>query len=250
MSRISRKDLNGKLFHVMVQGINKEPIFYSNNCKDTYKSIIKSKLQDSHVTVLSYCIMDNHTHFLFYTDSIDFLSKFMQKINTTYSNYYNNVHKRVGYVFRDRYKSQIILDQKHLYSCINYIHNNPVKAGIVSSMEKYNYSSYNEFLGKKSLIDIHSIKIIFNNNTNYLNLFNQIKNISTQDSFIDVKDKNINDFIKETEKEYNTNILELKNNKELLRNFIKKSRIKTDVTLRELADILNISKSTIERFCK
>ena len=56
-----------------------------------------------------------------------------------YGRYYNKKYNRVGYVFRDRYKSEGIHREEHLYSCIRYIYNNPVKAGLCSHAKEYSY---------------------------------------------------------------------------------------------------------------
>ena len=65
----------------------------------------------------------------------------MYRVNMLYAKYYNKEHKRVGYVFRDRYKTQPIYSEKHLISCVRYIHNNPVKANICKKPNEYKYSS-------------------------------------------------------------------------------------------------------------
>ena len=62
--------------------------------------------------------MNNHAHFLIYSEKSEDLSKFMQKIKTSYSFFYNSFNKRVGYVFRDRYLSQEMLSQKQLFNCL------------------------------------------------------------------------------------------------------------------------------------
>ena len=59
--------------------------------------------------------------------------------------YYNKKYNRVGYVFRNRYKKQVLYSEKQLYTCINYIHNNPVKAKICRFPHEYKYSSYNRY---------------------------------------------------------------------------------------------------------
>ncbi len=39
------------------------------------------------------------------------------------------------------------LDEDYSLLCFNYIHNNPVKAGLVQTPEEWPYSSYQEYLG-------------------------------------------------------------------------------------------------------
>lgn len=252
MPRIARKDSNSNFYHIIVQGINKKYIFNKSEFINKYKQIILSKKEKSNVTILAYCIMNNHAHFLIFSEKIEYLSKFMQRVNTSYSQYYNKVHKRVGYVFRDRYYSQDILNSKHLYSCMKYIHNNPVRAHICHSMNQYKYSSYNEFLEEKIIINDDSIKLLFGSAKDYKKEFYLIHNCENRDEFIfeDIKNKEIKEFIKEIEQKYNKNIKEIKEDKNILKQLVVDARNETDVTLTELANILDLSKSTIHNYCK
>ena len=124
----------------MVQGINQEYIFDTQKNREKYLKLIYSN--NINVQIIAYCIMDNHAHMLVETDEIQDIEAWMKKSNTSYAIYYNRSNDRVGYVFRDRYKAQPIKNQKHLYSCIEYIHNNPVKAGMCKNKREYQFSSY------------------------------------------------------------------------------------------------------------
>lgn len=190
MPRIARSNMTGKFFHIMVQGINKEHIFEKDYYKKEYKKIIKKNLEKSKIKVISYCIMNNHTHILIYSDNISSIIKFMHTINTSYGIYYNKVNDRVGYVFRDRYKTQEILNGDHLKNCIVYIHKNPVKAKIVENEEKYQYSSYNEYIENNEIIDIEFIRKIFglensNDFKKYILLLHRKYN--TEEKFLDIE---------------------------------------------------------------
>lgn len=143
MSRIPKKYINTSFFHIMVQGINKEYIFNHEKDIEKYLKIAKQAKQEIELQIVSYCVMSNHIHLLIYVENIEELTKFMHKTNLIFAKYYNKKYNRVGYVFRDRYKTQPIFSEKHLYCCIDYIHNNPVKAHICTSPSKYKYSSYN-----------------------------------------------------------------------------------------------------------
>lgn len=127
MSRIARKNLNASFFHVMSQGINREDIFHNKSYCARYLNLMKESEKIYNVEIIAYCIMSNHVHMLMYADKITELSRFMHKINTKYASYFNWRESRVGYVFRDRFKSEPILDEKYLWQCIKYIHENPLK---------------------------------------------------------------------------------------------------------------------------
>ena len=142
MPRIARKYMTVSFFHLMTQGINKEYIFENNKDKAVYEKLIFLYKNEFDIHILSYSIMDNHTHILIEVKTVESMSKFMHKVNTLYATYYNKEYARTGYVFKNRYKSQIINSLKHLYRCIDYIHDNPVKAGICQNRDQYQYSSF------------------------------------------------------------------------------------------------------------
>ena len=252
MPRVSRKFLKSSYYHVIVQGINKEYIFNDKNEIYMYKYLILKKLKESKVKILAYCIMNNHTHFLMYSKEIEDLSKYMQKLNTAYSRFYNSYNNRVGYVFRDRFYSQEIISKKQLYNCLRYIHNNPVKAKICKRPENYEYSSYNEFMKSnlREIIDIQGINLLFETNKKFKEQFLNIHNSLQEDEFYDIKDKSIKDYIKESEIEYGISLKYIKEDKKKLKQFIKNARKETDVTIQKLAEILGISKTTVGRYSK
>lgn len=152
MSRLPRMYLNTTYFHVIVQGINKEKIFSKEFYKNIYLEKLLSKQINYKISIIAYCIMDNHAHVLIHTDKPHNLSNYMRSINISYSRFYNKAENRVGYVFRDRFLSEPISDQSYLITCIRYIHNNPVKAKIVSSPNEYIYSSFNDYLNLTGIV--------------------------------------------------------------------------------------------------
>ena len=134
--------LMSNYFHVLTQGINKSYIFRKSTDINYYINLMYSISKKLDIKIIAYCIMNNHAHILIETDKVNDLSKYMQRLNTIYAKYYNKKYSRVGYVFRDRYKSEGIYSEEHLYNCIKYIYDNPVKAGICKRPEEYLYSNY------------------------------------------------------------------------------------------------------------
>jgi len=67
-------------------------------------------------------------------------------VDTTSSLYwYNWKYKRSGHLFQDRYKSEIVENDRYFLTVLRYIHQNPVKAGIEKDIKKYPWSSYKEY---------------------------------------------------------------------------------------------------------
>lgn len=161
MSRIARNKYNASFFHVIVQGINKEYIFEEERYIKQYLKLLKKYEKQFDLCIIAYCIMNNHAHILLSINKIEDMSKFMQKVNTMYANYYNYINEnRVGYVYRSRFISEPILNKRYLIKCINYIHQNPVKALMVENAEDYLYSSYNEYFNNKNICNSERIDIL------------------------------------------------------------------------------------------
>ena len=133
-----------------------------------------------------------------------------------------------------------------------HIHNNPVKAGMITEMSDYKYSSYNEFLNEKSIITDESIKILFGDIMDYKILFKLIHNSCVDEDFIDEDNRteDVSTIIKKFEKKYNRKIEDVCQDKDLLKRVVNEAREQTNVTILELAKILNVSKSKIGRYAK
>lgn len=243
MPRIPKKYINTSFFHIMVQGINKEYIF---NCKkdiEKYLKIIKNAKEEVELQIVSYCIMSNHAHLLIYTNDVNNLIKFMHKINLIYAKYYNKKYNRVGYVFRDRYKTQPIFFERHLYCCIDYIHNNPVKAHICDSPSKYQYSSYNEnYFEVKSSINNNIRKYIeskkFDKENNEVFIFMEYEENKEQ-----ICIKLINEFALKN----NIEVSKLKNNKHLVINLVKELRKEYKISYRIIEKQIGVGRETLRK---
>ena len=85
---------------------------------------------------------------------------------------------------------------------MNYIHNNPVKAGIVKNVGEYKYSSYSEFFDKKTIITNRGIELLFGLQKDYKKQLIKISRMFCDAQFIDIKEKKkeINEFVTEVEK--------------------------------------------------
>ena len=253
MPRKARKYIESNYIHVIVQGINRETIFYNSIHIKKYLKEIKSKIEEyENVKILAYCMMNNHAHFLIYTKNINDLSKFMQRVNNAYSNFYNKHNDRVGFVFRDRFFTQEICSQRQLFTCLKYIHNNPVKAKITNTPGQYRYSSFNEFLYGQKIIDKEAVKILFGNCNDYKDFFISIHNMEDDEELEikDIKEECFEEFIENFQIQYKVKISNLKNNREMLEKFVKESRKGTAVKIEKIAEVTGISKSVIGRIAK
>lgn len=249
MPRVARKDLNSPFLHVMVQGVNKEYIFKKDSYIKEYLKIINELKQNYNFTFIAYCIMNNHAHFLIYVEDINEFGKFMQKVNLKYSNMYNKKENRCGVLFRNRYKTEPITDIKYLKNCIKYIHENPVKAGIVQKNEDYKYSSYKDYMNNSGLSQSKIMREIFGTKCNYTLLFTK-----TRDKrFIDIEEENkenlkkyilgeIREFLIENE----MNFADVFSNRDVLKKLIMYLKTKCQFDYKEIQNFFEMSRRTMD----
>ena len=132
MPRKERLKSKTGYYHVMIRGIDKQIIFEDEFDKNKFLLCIKNAVNNYEVKVICYCLMINHVHLIIY-DSNNSISRFMQSLNCKYAAYFNNKYLRIGPLFHDRYKSEVINDDRQLLAAYRYVLNNPYKAGICSA---------------------------------------------------------------------------------------------------------------------
>jgi len=251
MARISRQNLKSLYIHSMVQGINKEYIFSTEEMKKIYKQLLKENMQKSNLKLLSYCIMSNHSHMLMYVENFQEMSKLMQKVNTSFARIYNQKNNRVGFVFRNRFSVQQILNYQHLYNCLAYIHNNPVKAGIVKKAEDYKYSSYSEWVNQREIIDEKCNELIFGENQNYIEIFNKIH---LNNEILDIEDIvetiNYEEILTKYEKNKDKSIENIINDEKILQDIVFELKTRANLSLRQISSILKINRPKITKLLK
>jgi hypothetical protein len=79
----------------------------------------------------------------------------MRGVNGGYARYYNKRHNRRGYLFQDRFKSVLCQDQQYAVDLIKYINLNPLRAGMVKSLEElanYTWCGHGAILGKQNAL--------------------------------------------------------------------------------------------------
>lgn len=245
MARIARKNLETNFIHVMVQGIGKEYIFPDDESKGYYLTSIQKAQTKIKGKIIAFCVMDNHAHLLIIMEKMEELGKFMQLINSEYAKYYNRIKNRVGYVFRDRFKSEGITDIKYLINCAVYIQKNPIKAGIVEKAEDYKYSSYTNYLCGKGLVNFEEAAKYFEASPKGMQIL--MEEIS-ENNWMEHNDKDYedkNNVLHELTKRYNIHTKKLDEN--LIIKMAKEIHERCGTSYREISNLLDIGRETLRK---
>jgi len=153
MSRISRSYSQSGVYHILFRGVNQQSIFEEKADYDKLKDTIMKVKEEMGIEIYAYCFMSNHVHIVLKEKKDRDISLIMKRILTKYARWYNIKYGRSGALIANRYKSVPVEIDEYFLHLIRYIHQNPVKAGIVEKLSEYRYSSYNEYMEENDLTD-------------------------------------------------------------------------------------------------
>jgi putative transposase len=145
MSRPLRIKYPDAWYHVMNRGRRGDNIFHAKEDYMAFIGLLEELNEVFHVRVAAYCLMTNHYHILVQTPDAN-LPRAMRHLNGVYTQRYNKKHGYDGQLFRGRYKSILVETDSYALELVRYIHRNPLKAGVVETIQKYEWSSHRAYL--------------------------------------------------------------------------------------------------------
>src|SRR4030042_3097103 len=118
MARKPRIQFEGAFYHIIIRGNQRQDIFLDETDRSQYLERLHRYRNN------------------------DPISRIMQMINFTYTQFFNRKYGKVGHLFQGRDKSYLCDKDSYLLNLVRYIHNNPVRAGLVKDAGAYEWSSY------------------------------------------------------------------------------------------------------------
>ncbi len=140
MPRIARVVIPDFPHHITQRGNRNQRTFFSDDDKRFYLYLLKEQLKKVPIKIWSYCLMDNHVHFVAVPQKSEDLALFFGEVHQKYSFMINKREGWRGYLWQGRFSS-FVMDEPYLYSAMRYVEQNPVKAGIVEKAADYDWSS-------------------------------------------------------------------------------------------------------------
>jgi REP element-mobilizing transposase RayT len=93
------------------------------------------------VSVIAYCLMPNHYHFLVRQNGDTAAGLLPKRVFNSYTKAYNKRYEQSGTLFEHRYQVRAILNFTHLLHLCRYIHANPARDGLVADPADWPYSN-------------------------------------------------------------------------------------------------------------
>ena len=143
MARKLRLEFPGAGYHVINRGNYRRWILEDDKTKAAFERCLFEACERSDWLLHAFTLMDNHYHLALETPAGNLVAG-MQWLQATFANRFNRFRNEHGHLFQGRYKSPIVEGGGPLGHLCDYIHLNPVRAGIVSvdHLAEYRYSSF------------------------------------------------------------------------------------------------------------
>jgi len=176
-------------YHIYNRGVEKRNIFVDKEDYSFFLDVLanylldsvdqpfsktywRSKLAPNEVSLLAYCLMPNHFHFLLKQNTINGITKLFRRLATSYVLYFNKKYQRVGSLFQGVFKAVFVDRDEYLLHLSRYIHRQPFTekkrslllrgetSNISRVLEEYPFFSYPDYLGKRKTPWVDTTEIL------------------------------------------------------------------------------------------
>lgn len=138
-NRIMGDDIH---YHIIQRCNNKERLLKEGKDFEMLLEMLGEAKKKFCFRLYNYEFLNAHIHLMLSTHQNGFIDKIMHDLCLKYAKDYNQRYKRTGHFWAHRYRSRIILDERHGLACLRYQHRNAVSAGIVFKPEDWPWSGY------------------------------------------------------------------------------------------------------------
>ncbi len=146
MPRAPRIHVSGGFYHVTMRGNHQQRLFFTPDDRRLLDEIVSDTLHRNSARLHAYCYMSNHMHLLIQVDEIP-LGRVMLCIASRYARSVQSRLGTTGHLFERRYHAILVDVDDYLLTVLRYIHQNPVEAGIASSVSDYRWTSHHAYIG-------------------------------------------------------------------------------------------------------
>jgi REP element-mobilizing transposase RayT len=161
MARPIRIEYEGAVYHVTLRGNHRCDIFQSDGDRDHFLNTLAESLHRFDVCLYLFCLMTNHVHLVLATPRGN-LSRFMHRLQTAYTVYFNRRNRQSGHLMQGRFGASLVDEDEYILRLSRYVHLNPVFTKAQRSrplgerikfLRAYPWSSYRSYIGRSKPLD-------------------------------------------------------------------------------------------------
>jgi putative transposase len=146
MPRLARIHVTGGLFHVISRFHDRRFYLDIDGARQKYLLFLGNAAAGHDSRIIAYCLMSSHVHLVLQLGN-DPLSRLTKQTHAPFANWLNRQRSGLGTIFADRPKSVLVHNETYGMSLLSYVHNNPVRAGMVDRASESSWSSHRAYLG-------------------------------------------------------------------------------------------------------
>ena len=146
MPRQRRVHVPGGLYHAVLRGNHRQPIFSGTDDYLSFECVVAGALERYGASLFAYCWMTNHVHLAIRIAEAP-LGSVMGIVASRYARAKQRAVPTTGHLFERRYRARLVDADRYLLALVRYIHLNPVRAQMVADARDYRWSSHRAYLG-------------------------------------------------------------------------------------------------------
>jgi REP element-mobilizing transposase RayT len=152
--------VRGGYYHIYNRGAGRQPIFCEARNYLYVLRLLKKVTRECCVTVVAYCLLPNHYHWLLRQDGETPVGKVPARVFGSYTQAFNRAYERSGTLFEGPYKALAVDTDSYFVNLCSYIHLNAVHHGLVDAPDAWPYSNYLEWIDKRpgKLVDRNLVR--------------------------------------------------------------------------------------------
>ncbi|MHC4563279.1 MAG: REP-associated tyrosine transposase [Planctomycetota bacterium] len=156
MARVKHGQDDWLSYHLTTRTLDGELLLASPTEKHKIVAALAHYRAKGHYRLFGFVVMSNHLHFVVQPTPGTSLSTIARDIKT-WTSIRNATKPPNCPLWERRFDDNRIKSTEELWNVLKYIHNNPVRAGIVSRPDDYEWSSFHNYLGNgQAAIEIDS----------------------------------------------------------------------------------------------
>ena len=142
MPRSPRLIADGLVYHALNRGNNRAPVFFQAADFVQFLDALGQTQQRYPFRLYAYCLLHNHFHLVLEPAAGQNISRILQSLTVAHTWHYHQAQATSGHVWQGRFKSPAIASDEHLLTVMRYVESNPLRAGVVTDLADYPWSSY------------------------------------------------------------------------------------------------------------
>jgi len=153
MARLGRIVFPGYPHHITQRGIRRFETFRHREDRLFFVKLLQKYVEQFSLEIWSYVLMTNHFHLIAVPKDKDSMAAAMKNTLSDYARAFNLKYGYQGHLWQARFYSSV-MGPDHLFNAVRYVERNPVRAGLVTRAEEYEWSSAAYHCGLRTVDEI------------------------------------------------------------------------------------------------